>query len=379
MILTVDDEPAILMGLSAVLENAGFEVRTATGPAEALKLLATAEPELIISDVMMPDMDGFAFKAAVDASWPNRHTPFLFLSSMTDAEYVIRGLDAGAWDYLSKPLLSSVLIAKVRNVLAQRSRFMVPSFQGELAELPLPQLLDFTMLKEITGELELEGGSGARSVVPLHNGKVAEQDRAALERRFPEGIPGRFVLRIPPPDWSQLVPRQRTAAAPGPKPMGKLSGVRLGERLLSIQTEVAGHPRPQVVTIVVHNGRVMLKRAIPAVGDTAAMELQILAQHRQIEEELRGKVAALAGRGGDGATTSATSAAAGAGEDTVAMQSDDEAFRRDLEAGFERYRAGDLAGAIAVWEEADRRKPGDRILATNLQTLRIKLGQIPAT
>jgi hypothetical protein len=76
--------------------------------------------------------------------------------------------------------------------------------------------------------------------------------------------------------------------------MGRLSGVRLGERFFSIQTEVVSHPRDEVVTIVFLGGKVMRKRVTAAAPDTTGMARQIEEQHRAMEEELRGKMAGLA-------------------------------------------------------------------------------------
>jgi DNA-binding response OmpR family regulator len=369
MILAVDDDPQVLAGVEAALAVAGMEVRTASDPARALELLAGTEPELIISDVMMPGMDGFAFKAEVESRWPNRLTPFLYLSSLADPAQVIRGLDAGAWDYLTKPFNPGVLTAKVRSILATRSRFAIPSFRGNLADLPLGNLLEFARRREVTGELEIEGGPEAHLTAALTRGALPDADRAALEARFPEGTSARFVLRIPPPDWSPLLPPAPGPAPATPKPVGRLSGVRLGERIFSLQTEVVNHPKEQVVTIVVHNGRVMQKRAVPAAPDPAGMERQIEEQHRAMEEELREKVAVLLAQrreGGDegGSSLPPPPSPPAAGDD---------AFARLQDAGFERYREGDLRGALAAWEEAARLQPDHGVLTTNIRILRAKL------
>jgi CheY-like chemotaxis protein len=370
VILLVDDDPGILEGTRAVLELAGFEVRTASGAAAALEMLAADEPELIVSDVMMPDMDGFAFKMAVDSSWPNRLTPFLFLSSLTDPTSVVRGLEAGAWDYLAKPFPPAVFVAKVRGILASRSRFTVSSFRGDLTDLPLGRLLDFALRKELTGELEIDGGAGGHQTVPLVRGKASEADRSSLEKRFPEGAPGSFILRIPPPDWRELVPPGRVSGPTAPKPIGRLSGVRVGERFFSIQSETVNYPRDQVVTIVFLDGQVMRKLVTDAAPDTAGMVRQIEEQHRMVEDELRGKVAALA-RSREEA--SQRDAASPPESPAASTETDDDAFKRLLESGFDRYREGDLAGALDAWREANRLKPGNEVMAANLRAFGARL------
>ena len=102
-ILVIDDEPAWLKITSHILRSHGYEVQTAESGAEALKALATFNPDLIFSDVRMPDMNGFDLVDNLKRNPGTSSTPVIFLSAIDDydARKVARTL--GAVDYLIKP------------------------------------------------------------------------------------------------------------------------------------------------------------------------------------------------------------------------------------------------------------------------------------
>lgn len=102
-ILVVDDEPAWLKILSYILRKRGFEVReelTATG---ALQSMKEFRPDLIVSDVRMPDMNGFDFLDHVKHSKKDAEIPFVFVTAIDDYESRKAASDLGATDYLTKP------------------------------------------------------------------------------------------------------------------------------------------------------------------------------------------------------------------------------------------------------------------------------------
>ncbi|MGD1046613.1 MAG: response regulator [Bacteroidota bacterium] len=112
-ILVIDDEPAWLKITSHILQNHGYDVLTAGSGAEALRALATFKPDLIFSDVRMPDMNGFDLVDSLKRNPATSLTPVIFFSAIDDydARKVARML--GAVDYLIKPFnedeMSSVL------------------------------------------------------------------------------------------------------------------------------------------------------------------------------------------------------------------------------------------------------------------------------
>jgi DNA-binding response OmpR family regulator len=118
-ILVVDDEMGARTLLSIMLERDGFKALKAKDANEALQILEQGDkPDLIILDVMMPGMDGVELCRAIRNRPATTEIPILILSARSDVEAVMRGMDAGATDYLPKPILNHDLTAKVRGMLS---------------------------------------------------------------------------------------------------------------------------------------------------------------------------------------------------------------------------------------------------------------------
>ncbi len=104
--------------MGIMLERDGFKAVKAKDAYEALKLLDDGEkPDLLILDVMMPGMDGVELCRVLRNRQTTAALPILILSARSDVESVMRGMDAGATDYLPKPILNNDLTAKVRLLL----------------------------------------------------------------------------------------------------------------------------------------------------------------------------------------------------------------------------------------------------------------------
>ena len=116
-ILVVDDEIGALTLIGIMLERGGFSVLKAKDANSALAVLDQQTPDMIILDVMMPGMDGIELCGVVRDRNDTSTTPVLILSARGDAESVMRGMEAGANDYLPKPILHHDLVAKVRSML----------------------------------------------------------------------------------------------------------------------------------------------------------------------------------------------------------------------------------------------------------------------
>ncbi len=127
-LLVVDDNEALRDGLSDMLSFEGFAVLTAENGFEALEKMEVISPDLIISDITMPRMDGYSFFNAVRARTEWVTIPFIFLTARAEREDVMMGKNMGAEDYLVKPLSRDELVTAVRSRLA-RSR------QLEMAQL----------------------------------------------------------------------------------------------------------------------------------------------------------------------------------------------------------------------------------------------------
>jgi putative two-component system response regulator len=119
-ILLVEDESLLLEVMCNILEAEGYEVHPAANGKIALEILANFKPDLIISDIMMPEMDGFEFLASVRDMPNGITTPFLFLSALTGRADVNRARSLGVDDYLFKPFDAPELINAVRSRLDRR-------------------------------------------------------------------------------------------------------------------------------------------------------------------------------------------------------------------------------------------------------------------
>ena len=115
-ILVVDDVPANVRLLEARLSAEYFDVATATSGAEALAMCERAESDLVLLDVMMPDMDGFEVCRRLKRNPATQHIPVVMVTALDQVSDRVAGLDAGADDFLTKPVSDLVLIARVRSL-----------------------------------------------------------------------------------------------------------------------------------------------------------------------------------------------------------------------------------------------------------------------
>src|SRR5205807_9770744 len=112
-VLVVDDVPANVKLLEARLSAEYFDVLTASNGAEALAICERAECDLVLLDVMMPDMDGFEVCRRLKSNLATHHIPVVMVTALDQATDRVAGLDAGADDFLTKPASELVLIARV--------------------------------------------------------------------------------------------------------------------------------------------------------------------------------------------------------------------------------------------------------------------------
>ena len=120
--LVVDDEPYIADLLSTGLRFVGFDVRTAGSGLEALTAVREWRPDLLVLDVMMPDLDGFEVTRRLRAD--GRDTPVLFLTARDAVEDKVAGLTLGGDDYVTKPFSLEEIVARVRALLRRQASAM---------------------------------------------------------------------------------------------------------------------------------------------------------------------------------------------------------------------------------------------------------------
>jgi len=111
--LVVDDDPDSLNMISSALEENGMTVIVAKDGQTAIELVQRVSPDVILLDAMMPEMDGFETCRKLKSAPSTSSPPVIFMTGLTDAENVVRGLKAGGVDYITKPVIIDELIARI--------------------------------------------------------------------------------------------------------------------------------------------------------------------------------------------------------------------------------------------------------------------------
>lgn len=135
VILIVDDQTTNLKILSSVLSRK-YSLSLANSGPNALKYLEDNKPDLILLDVMMPEMDGYEVCSIIKQNEQIKDIPVIFLTAKTDIEDVVKGFDCGAVDYITKPFNITELLVRVRNhIYLQQTRKMLKLTNDELKKL----------------------------------------------------------------------------------------------------------------------------------------------------------------------------------------------------------------------------------------------------
>jgi DNA-binding NarL/FixJ family response regulator len=124
VVLVVDDTPGTLGVLNEVLEDAGYTVLMAQSAAAAMMVVERVLPDIILIDAVMPGMDGFEACRRMKRNPALAAVPIVFMTGLTESEDVVRGLEAGGVDYVTKPLALAEVVARIRVHLtgARRTR-----------------------------------------------------------------------------------------------------------------------------------------------------------------------------------------------------------------------------------------------------------------
>lgn len=113
VVLIVDDVPDNLSVLHDALDESGYTVLVATGGEAALQRAAQALPDIVLLDAMMPGVDGFEVAKRLKASTHTAHIPIIFMTGLTETEYLVAALEAGGVDYVTKPIKPKEVLARM--------------------------------------------------------------------------------------------------------------------------------------------------------------------------------------------------------------------------------------------------------------------------
>ncbi|PWB46602.1 MAG: hypothetical protein C3F12_06605 [Candidatus Methylomirabilota bacterium] len=132
-ILVVEDSPTQAERVRLLLECEGYRVETAANGREGLRRIQASPPDIIISDVVMPEMDGFALCRAVKSAEATRRIPFVLLTQRSAPPDVIQGFEAGADNFIPKPFDDDALLERVRRIFEQMDRQACEGPEPEVA------------------------------------------------------------------------------------------------------------------------------------------------------------------------------------------------------------------------------------------------------
>src|SRR6266567_6670197 len=116
--LVVDDSPETLRLLTDALDGAGMTVMVALDGASAMRIIDQITPDIILLDAVMPGIDGFETCRRVKREAGLSNVPVIFMTGLADTEHIVRGLEAGGVDYVTKPIVIEEMLARIRVHLA---------------------------------------------------------------------------------------------------------------------------------------------------------------------------------------------------------------------------------------------------------------------
>ena len=138
-VLLVEDSNSSRQMLEHILRSGGFDVISAENGVEALEVLQQRRPDAIVSDIMMPEMDGYEFYQKVRTQGRYALVPFLFLTAREEIQDQVYGLSLGADDYITKPIEAEELLARIRTALQRTERFFQVYQRDPITGVMMPE------------------------------------------------------------------------------------------------------------------------------------------------------------------------------------------------------------------------------------------------
>lgn len=311
-ILVVDDDPVIRQVLVRALTLPGFEVHAFGDAKDALIRMHEVQPDLILCDIVMPEMDGRTFLKLVRRSLELGDVPFLFLSGVTEEKDIVSALDGGADDFLAKPFTIPRLIAKVRATLrlVERRQDSLMGPVGEAGVLPLLKFCEDSHLSGrlvvsapgqerwaefLGGELVHAGGAPEAPGVDPFDALLAVEDgvyRVEQRRLDPQGLREAEARFLEDPAGA-AGEGEAAEEAPVTLPGGRVSRVEVRGQEIVVQTEGENRPHFIVTTVVAREGQVLRRiesawqHALQRREDQELARSQIDRQHDRVVATLR--------------------------------------------------------------------------------------------
>src|SRR5262245_43105506 len=186
-LLLVDGDPRSLRVLEVSLKKAGFNVTTGINGRDALEKVSLAQPDLIISETALDEVDGYGFCRKLKANPAWAEIPFVFLTAQTEIEHKIRGLELGVDDYLTKPIYIKEIVTRIRILLQKRQRARIEErrdgrtkFAGRLSDMAVVDLIQTIEISRKSGLIQFVGEGGKQAAIYFREGKVIDAEAGPL-------------------------------------------------------------------------------------------------------------------------------------------------------------------------------------------------------
>ena len=200
----VDDDPALLLLMGEALSRAGFTIAKAANGAEAISLFREFQPELVLLDIDMPEMDGFAACATMRREADDWDLPIVMVTSLDDAASIHRAFEVGATDFISKPINWPLFQYRVGGILAaaQTSERLVASndkiqaLQRLAPDMALVVARDGTIIDRLGSRSQRSRSSRAGAVADLWPKEIAKSITQHIHRVLKSRANTRFEFRV---------------------------------------------------------------------------------------------------------------------------------------------------------------------------------------
>jgi len=186
-LLLVDGDVKSLRVLEVSLKKAGYNVTTAINGLDALEKVQTAQPDLVISDTAMDELDGFEFCQRLKDNPEWTAIPFIFLTGQTSIEYKIKGLELGVEEYLTKPIYIKEILTRIKILLQKTQRVKLEEkrdgrtrFTGHLADMGVVDLIQTIELGRKSGLVHVVDEEDARGTLFFRDGNVFDAELGNL-------------------------------------------------------------------------------------------------------------------------------------------------------------------------------------------------------
>ncbi len=185
-VIIIDDDSTTISFLEHILTKNGFQTARAENGKVALDQIQSIHPDIIISDIMMPELDGFGLFSKLRESEETALIPFIFLSAKDDPKDQLKGLRLGADEYLVKPFKSDDIIGAINRVLEKAKKIKSLKEEvdigGNLAQIGLSDIIQIIEINEKTGQIVLTSPSrNIIGTVYINEGRVVDAVSGNLE------------------------------------------------------------------------------------------------------------------------------------------------------------------------------------------------------